>query len=124
MSRNRTLAAAVVVAGLLAAGGSSDLFAGAVGGPQAGNQERVNANATTYYNVKFYAGQTAEVVIVGDGDTDLDLYVYDENGNLIDSDTDLTDVCVCTWEPSWTGVFRIEVVNLGNVYNLYDIETN
>ena len=124
MSRNRTLTAAVIVAGLLAVGGSSELHARAVGSPQVGYGERVNAYSTTYYNISFHAGELAEVLVVGDGDTDLDLYIYDENGVLIDSDTDLTDVCLCQWTPKWTGSFRIEVVNLGNVYNLFDIETN
>ena len=53
-----------------------------------------------------------------------EIYVYDNNGNLIDSDTDYTDNCVCTWTPRWTGNFRIRVVNRGNVYNQYILRTN
>ena len=123
MSRNRTLAA-LIAGGMLALGGWAHLEAGAVRGPQVGYGERVNANATTYYYVEFSRGRLAEVFVVGDGDTDLDLYIYDENGNLIDSDIDLTDVCLCEWYPEWTGTFRIEVINLGNVYNIFDLETN
>lgn len=52
-------------------------------------------------------------------ETDLDLYIYDENGNLIDSDIDNTDICVCTWTPRWTGRFKIKIVNRGSVYNNY-----
>jgi hypothetical protein len=36
----------------------------------------------------------APIVVLVDGDTDLDLQVYDENGNVIVSDTDYTNQCV------------------------------
>lgn len=64
------------------------------------------------------------MIITGDGDTDLDLYIYDENGNLIGSDVDTTDVCLVSWTPRWTGVFRVEIHNLGYVYNAYTLITN
>jgi hypothetical protein len=50
--------------------------------------------------------------------------VYDENGNLIASDTDYTDDCYVRFYPRWTGVFRIKIVNRGGVYNNYAIVTN
>ena len=81
--------------------------------------ERVSANSTDVYNVTFIGGEPAEVFLVGDGDTDLDLFIYDENGNLIDSDTDNTDVCLCEWTPRWTGRFTIKIRNYGSVYNEY-----
>ena len=62
--------------------------------------------------------------MLGDGDTDLDCYVYDANGNLIDSDTDATDYCVLRWRPAWLGTFRLEIRNLGPVYNAYVLRTN
>jgi len=96
---------------------------GAVGGGQY-NRTNVRAHGTDQYRIRFRAGQTAIVTAIGDGDTDLDLYVYDENGNLIDSDTDYTDNCVCTFTPRWTGTFTIRVVNRGGVYNNYVLRTN
>ena len=83
--------------------------------------ERVKAHSTDVYYVEFYGGEEVCVLVFGDGDTDLDIYIYDENDNLIESDTDMLDTCVCTWTPKWTGEFRIEVKNLGNVYNEYTI---
>ena len=68
--------------------------------------------------------EIAEILVSGDGDTDLDLYVYDENGNLITSDTDYTDDCYVRFCPKWTGPFRIKIVNRGGVYNNYIILTN
>lgn len=96
---------------------------GAIGGPKYGTGS-VNARSYTYYNAKFWANEVAEILVSGDGDTDLDLYVYDENGNLIESDTDYTDDCFVRFVPRWSGLFRIKIVNRGGVYNNYVIVTN
>lgn len=96
---------------------------GAYGGPKSAT-ERVNAHSTDVYRIQFRGNEEASVLVVGDGDTDLDLYIYDENGNLIDQDLDYGDTCLCTWYPAWTGYFTIKVKNLGNVYNRYEIITN
>jgi len=93
---------------------------GIVGGRRAG-VFKVQAYATDSFRYKFYASSRATVVVSGDGDTDLDLYIYDASGNLIVSDTDYSDDCVCTWTPAWTGAFTIKVKNRGNVYNHYTI---
>lgn len=84
--------------------------------------EKVKAKTTDVYTKNFYRGETAYIYVKGDGDTDLDLFIYDENGNLIDSDTDLGDTCLCSFTPKWYGKFTIKVKNLGNVYNRYEIK--
>jgi len=86
--------------------------------------DRVRAGYTDTWNIKFRGGEQAYVLVSGDGDTDLDLYVYDENGNLIDSDTDRSDDCVASFTPRWTGYFKIKIKNLGHVYNNYILVTN
>ncbi|WP_376988139.1 hypothetical protein [Bosea sp. R86505] len=96
---------------------------GRVGGPGR-TASGVRAGATDVYTERFRGGQRAEVAVTGDGDTDLDLYVYDENGNLICQDTDFTDRTFCQWNPRWTGFFRIEIVNLGSIRNTYFLATN
>ena len=96
---------------------------GAVGGPK-GQYDRVLGKDSNIYQVKFWANELAEVCVSGDGDTDLDLYVYDANGHLIGSDTDYTDECVVRWVPAWTGTFIIKVVNRGALYNNFAIWTN
>ena len=96
---------------------------GAVNGPKY-SSDVVRAKSTDTYNVSFVKGYLAEVALSGDGDTDLDLYVYDSNGNLIASDTDYTDDCYVNWIPAWTGRYTIKVVNRGGVANRYVLVTN
>lgn len=96
---------------------------GRVGGPTR-HEDAVNARSTDVYNIRFRGGETALVIVSGDGDTDLDLYVYDENGNFITSDTDSSDDCVVTFNPRWTGNFTIKIKNYGSVYNRYVLVTN
>lgn len=96
---------------------------GAVNGPRRGYYA-VSAGCYNDFDVSFVKGYLAEVLVSGDGDTDLDLYVYDSNGNLIAADTDYTDDCYVNWIPAWTGKFTIRVVNRGRVYNNYVVLTN
>ncbi|MDF1752171.1 MAG: hypothetical protein P1U89_05260 [Verrucomicrobiales bacterium] len=81
----------------------------------------INAGGVKSHRLKLPNYETTEIRIVGDGDTDLDAFLYDNNGNLIDSDTDRTDYCVLSVNPLWTGAFRVVVKNHGRVYNCYTI---
>lgn len=96
---------------------------GAVGGAKR-HTDLVKAHSTDVYHIKFYAGRTAEIFVSGDGDSDLDLYVYDENGNLIKKDIDYSDDCYVSWTPKWTGSFTVKIVNRGNICNRYTLWTN
>jgi hypothetical protein len=96
---------------------------GRAGGP-AVHYDRVEAYTTDIYRITFRGGQSAIVEVVGDGDTDLDCFMYDENGNLIVSDVDYTDHCILVWTPSWTGPFELQIQNLGSVWNGYVLSTN
>lgn len=96
---------------------------GAVGGPRYGYY-RLNAGCYTDFVCKFKKGVAATVVASGDGDTDLDLYVYDENGNLIATDDDYSDDCIVSWYPRWTGNYVIRIINRGYVWNAFEIATN
>ena len=84
----------------------------------------VKANDWGSCLVAFVAGELAEVAAIGDGDTDLDLYIYDSNGNLIAKDDDYTDRCYVSWVPRWTGNYIVKVVNRGGVYNNFILATN
>ena len=86
--------------------------------------DRVLARDADIYREVYRAKEPAEVAVVGDGDTDLDLYIYDEYGNLVCDDTGYTDRAYCSWTPRWEGAFEIEIRNLGDVYNEYRLFTN
>lgn len=113
----------VTVAALLAVTTFSNIaaYAGPVGGMRSAD-ERVWGYRTDVYRNVLRGGETTTITVFGDHDTDLDLYVYDENGNLIAKDEDSTDVCVVRIVPRWTGLFSIKVVNRGSVFNDYRIE--
>jgi len=83
--------------------------------------DRVHAFDTNVYSFVFSCGVTTHITLQGDGDTDLDARLFDEFGNLIDVDLRRDDFCSLWVTPSWTGVFYLEVRNLGNVYNEYEL---
>ncbi len=82
---------------------------------------RVKANQTSSHRMYFYASEKVDVEIEGDGDTNLDLYVYDSNGTLCAKRTGSTDTESLTLDIYESDYFTIEIVNRGEVYNEYDI---
>jgi hypothetical protein len=96
---------------------------GVTGGPVI-RHDRVLAGYKDTWRFNFRGGELARVTVIGDDDTDLDLYIYDENGNLITKDDDYTDHCIVEFWPYWTGQFSVVIVNRGNVYNAYMLVTN
>jgi hypothetical protein len=88
------------------------------------HQNTVQAGATDAYTVVYNGGQLAEAGIAGDGGSDLDLLVYDENDHLVCRSASSSDREYCQWWPRWTGPFRIEIQNLGTAPNLYRVATN
>lgn len=107
---------------------ADDVKAAATKGRLAGPGYNVNVvpgrGTDRYSGVTFVGGRYAEIYAEGSGRSDLDLYVYDQNGNLICSDTDASDVVYCGWTPRWTGNFTIRVVNRGLNANRYALITN
>jgi hypothetical protein len=98
----------------------SSAAADPVGGPKA-DQTRVNANSTDVFKVDCWGDEVTAIRIQGDDDTDLDLYVYDEAGNLISSGTGNSDREEVQILPYYRQTLTIKVVNRGNVYNAYSI---
>jgi hypothetical protein len=90
-------------------------------GTKDGHVEIVAPYGTDTYPMIGFAGELTRLVVRGGSHTDLDLFVYDENGNLIASDTDLTSTCIVTFVPRWTGRFTVKVVNRGQWSNAYEI---
>lgn len=72
----------------------------------------------------FEGGEVADVLILGDGSTDLDLIIQDENGNDVEYDYDACENAHCLWVPEWSGEFNIIVRNRGDEYNAFHLYTN
>jgi hypothetical protein len=78
----------------------------------------------TLSNVIFEARKPAVVLVVGDGDGDLDLWVYDDNGILIGSDVDSTSVCEVAWVPRYEAPFRLVIRNVGTTWERFFVLAN
>lgn len=130
-------ASAMISSALSMAGGNANVSAianqlqnrlasgakGAVGGPRS-TVDRVLSNTTDIWEIGFRGGERGSIRVDGDGDTDLDCYVYNSAGTLLAYDNDLTDYCILDWYQSSTGNIRLEIKNLGDVYNEYILSTN
>jgi hypothetical protein len=84
----------------------------------------IRGGATDTYSVRFDGGALAAIGISGDGDADLDLFVVDEHGNQICKADGPGDDEICRFTPRTTGIFRVEVRNVGKVANQYLFITN
>jgi hypothetical protein len=98
-------------------------LADAAGSPRSARTDTAVCPAfgsVTYYET-FRGGEFARAAIVGDGGTDLDIFVYDMNGRLVVRGIGPTDVEAVSWVPCYTQQYRIVVRNLGCVWNRYSI---
>ncbi len=85
---------------------------------------RLPAGQTDVWELPFYGNSYAEIAVVGDGDTDLDVAITDENGNVFCYDVSWSDSLYCDFTPAWDGYFYVTVQNMGGVRNSYHIMTN
>lgn len=97
---------------------------GAVGGPKYDYSFAYGYNGTTRYKIPFYAGRFAEVMVRSIDYADLDLYIYDENWNLITKDTSYNLGCYASFVPKWTGSFWIVIKNTSPWDCCYGMFTN
>ena len=81
----------------------------------------VNAGATDQYKLRCEGGTSTTIIVSGDGDTDLDLYVYDSYGNLVAYDDDGLDDCIVRFTPRYNHTFTVRIKNRGRVYNCYTL---
>ena len=97
---------------------------GAFGGPQYSFSYVNGSSKCYYYNVGFVAGRYAEIDVYSMDGADLDLYVYDQNWNLIDKDTSYSSSAWCSFVPRWDGNFQIVVVNNSRYRSWFELFTN
>jgi len=95
---------------------------GREGGPLVRMTE-IQAGLHDFWAIKYGGGEPAAVAVSHDGDADLEVFVRDESGNTVCA-TRAGGGETCRWMPKWTGLFRIEVRNIGIVSTRYRIITN
>jgi hypothetical protein len=110
-----TTAACAIAAGLA--------FAGGLDGPMRSTRV-IPGNGTHVHQALFQGGQQAIVIVSGDGDSDLDLRVYDGNNNVVCEDDDDTDLAMCSWTPYYSANYRLRIRNIGETANRYWLRTN
>lgn len=115
----KSLSLALVACGLFLVASNGGVQADPVGGKIV-RIDNVKANDTDIWTFHLRGGEVTRIRLAGDGDTCLELRVYDENGNLIGSDTlGYHDVRQVSIRPYWTGPFQIKIRNVGRGSNTY-----
>ena len=78
-------------------------------GPKDGHQDTVKANHIDVYEITFYGDEDAMIGATGDGDIDIE--IYDEDGDLVIKDVLDDDTPICIWMPETTHKYTIHVIN-------------
>jgi hypothetical protein len=73
----------------------------------------LNHGASDFRMIHFTGGRQVWITVTSDFNTDVDLFVWDQRGALIISDTRISKDCDVRFWPPRTGLYRVEVRNLG-----------
>jgi hypothetical protein len=65
------------------------------------------------YQITFAPNKPAAICVDSEKDGDVDLFVYDEAGKKVVQDERISKDCFVTFAAEGTGLYRVEVVNLG-----------
>lgn len=93
-------------------------------GPRLSRTDIVQSHSTDVWKIRVRGGVQTYVVVSGDGDTDLDVKIYDENGKIVADSENGCESDVLSFVPRWTAVYTIKIKNLGSVYNRYVLTMN
>ncbi|WP_426039410.1 hypothetical protein [Brevundimonas sp. DC300-4] len=85
---------------------------------------RLRARETYSFTIEARRNEVLRVAAIGDGDTNIDLALRDQNGAVVCSDGSLDHYPVCTVARPQAGPIRIEIVNRGEVWSRVQILTN
>ena len=75
-------------------------------------------------DVTFTGSELAEVVVVGDGESDIDLLILDSSGSVVCKSAREHDRESCRWTPDRADRFTVRVMNYGDVWNFVTVVTN
>ncbi|WP_428151151.1 hypothetical protein [Brevundimonas sp.] len=85
---------------------------------------RLRARETYSFTIEARRNEVLRVAAIGDGDTNIDLALRDQNGAVICADGSRDHYPVCTVARPQAGPIRIEIVNRGEVWSRVQILTN
>lgn len=85
---------------------------------------RLRARETYGFAIEARRNEVLRVAAIGDGDTNIDLTLRDQNGVVVCADGSRDHYPVCTVARPRAGSLRIEVVNRGQVWSRVQILTN
>jgi hypothetical protein len=84
----------------------------------------LNAEGCIKLWATFNGNEIAEIFVAGNANSQLDLYLYDKNNRLVDSDMKKIGNCYVSFMPPVTTQFRIELRNTGKSSNQCLLMTN
>ena len=85
---------------------------------------RLRARETYSFTIEARRNEVLRVAAIGDGDTNIDLALRDQNGAVICADGSRDHYPVCTVSRPQAGPIRVEIVNRGEVWSRVQILTN
>lgn len=88
------------------------------------SQHTLPAGQSDSFKLPFDGEVLAEIAIVGDSDSNLDLTVTDAAGHMICADADPSDIANCAFAAAETGYFTATVQNHGPGMNSYLLLSN
>lgn len=97
---------------------------GVASGPVYNIGQVANGGGDTYPSIEFRGGEYAEVYVEAKAATNLNLTVWDDQGRLVCSDTDMSHIAYCGWTPAQPGTFTLKVENKGPSAAAYALMTN
>jgi hypothetical protein len=122
MKRYASLFAVLMIGGGFLPVNSESVQAGRIGGPL-WTVATVPPFQVIYFDVAFADGDTAVVSIGGTGRTELDLLIFDGDGNVA-MGTGTGDQKRASMYVYRTGFFRVEIRNRGPFANTFLLSTN
>ncbi|MFC5344901.1 hypothetical protein ACETK8_02720 [Brevundimonas staleyi] len=85
---------------------------------------RLRAHETYSFTIEPRRNEVLRVAAIGDGDTNIDLALKDQNGAVICADGSRDHYPVCTVSRPQGAPIRVEIVNRGEVWSRVQILTN
>jgi hypothetical protein len=84
----------------------------------------IPANGTWRFTVDARGGSVLRIHAAGDGDTDVDMVITDQNGNEVCADRDYDAIPQCGFVPAWSGRFTVRLINNGSVWTRTSVISN